>query len=83
MLEHKYTITNLVNAVHNRNDRCSLERVMGALFCQEYPKLMTINSLFGDILTKHRCKFYNFNEYIYDLNQNKLRYPFIKIWTGR
>jgi hypothetical protein len=56
---------------------------MGALFCQEYPKLMTINSLFGDILTKYRCKFYNFNEYMYDLKQNKLRYPFIKIWTGR
>ena len=83
MLEHKYTITNLVNSVHNRNDRCSLERVMGALFCQEYPKLMKINSLFGDILTKHRCRLYNFNEYIYDLKQNKLRYPFIKIWTGR
>ena len=56
---------------------------MGLLFCQEYPKLINIQSLFGDILTKHRCKFYNFDEYIRDFNNNKLRYPFIKVWTGR
>jgi hypothetical protein len=56
---------------------------MGALFCQEYPKLTKINSLFGDILTKYRCQVYSFDEYIHDLKNKKLRYPFIKVWTGR
>ena len=83
MLENKYKITNLINVIRNRNDRCALERVMGVLFCQEYPKLIKINSLFGDILKKYHCRIYNYNEYIGDLKQNKLRYPFIKIWTGR
>jgi len=83
LLEHKYKITNLLTVVRNRIDRCALERVMGLLFCQEHPKIMTVNSLFGDILTKYRCKFYNFNEYMLDLKFNKLRYPFIKVWTGR
>ena len=82
-LENKYRITNLVNVVRNRSDRCALERVMGALFCEEYPKLLKINSLFGDILTKYRCQFYNFDEYIGDLKNKKLKYPFIKVWTGR
>ena len=82
-LQHKYKISNLIHVVRNRKDRCALERVMGLLFCQEYPKLINIQSLFGDILTKHRCKFYNFDEYIRDFNNNKLRYPFIKVWTGR
>ena len=82
-LQHKYKISNLIHVVRNRKDRCALERVMGLLFCQEYPKLINIQSLFGDILTKHRCKFYNFDEYICDFNNNKLRYPFIKVWTGR
>ena len=83
LLENKYKITNLVNVVHNRPDRCALERVMGLLFCLEYPKLLKINSLFGDILTKYRCTIYNFNEYISDFKNNKLKYPFIKVWTGR
>jgi hypothetical protein len=82
-LEKKYKITNLINVVHNRRDRCSLERVMGLLFCQEYPKLIKLNSMFGDILTKYRSKFYNFDEYIRDLKNKQLRYQFIKVWTGR
>lgn len=83
LLENKYRITNLLNVVRNRLDRCALERVMGLLFCQEYPKLMKINSLFGDILTKYRCTVYNFDEYMCDLTNNKIRYKFIKVWTGR
>lgn len=83
LLEYKYNITNLLKVVRNRSDRCALERVMGLLFCQENPKIIKVNSLFGDILTKYRCKFYNFDEYMRDLNNNKLRYPFIKVWTGR
>jgi hypothetical protein len=56
---------------------------MGLLFCQEYPKLIKLNSMFGDILTKYRSKFYNFDEYIRDLKNKQLRYQFIKVWTGR
>lgn len=82
-IDKKYRILNLVYVVRNRKDRCSLERVFGAIFCQEYPKLLKIKSLFGDILTKYRNNLYNFDEYMYDLKFNKLRYPFIKVWTGR
>jgi hypothetical protein len=82
-IDKKYKIFNLVYVVRNRTDRCSLERVFGAIFCQEYPKLLKIKSLFGDILTKYRNNLYNFDEYMYDLKFNKLRYPFIKVWTGR
>lgn len=82
-IERKYKLSGLVHVVHNRKDRCALERVLGAIFCQECPKLIQLNSLFGDILTKYRCNLYNFDEYICDLTNKQIRYPFIKVWTGR
>lgn len=82
-IEKKYKISELVKVVHNRTDRCALERVFGAIFCIEYPKLTIMNSLFGDILTKYRNNLYNYDEYMRDLNNNQLRYLFVKVWTGR
>jgi hypothetical protein len=82
-LQTKYDITKLVSVVRNRTDRCSLERILGLLFCQEYPKLIKIRSLFGDILTKERNFSYYFNDYINDIQQRKIIHPFIKVWTGR
>jgi hypothetical protein len=83
LLQTKYNINNLVSVVHNRTDRCSLERVLGLLFCQEYPILVKIKSLFGDIMTQRRAFNYNYDEYNEDLKSKKVIYPFVKVWTGR
>jgi hypothetical protein len=83
LLENKYNISNLTHLIHNRSDRCSLERILGLLFCEEYPKLMLLNSLFGDIFKTKDAFKYNYNNYINDLNQNKVISPFVKVWTGR
>jgi len=83
MLQNKYNITNLVNAIHNRTDRCSLERVLGILFCEEYPTVLKINSLFGDILKQPRAFNYNYDDYNNDLKRRKVINPFVKVWTGR
>lgn len=82
-IEHKYGITNLVNLIHCRKDRCSLERILGLLFCEEYPKLAKINSLFGDIMKSPRAFSYNYDDYNNDLKQKKILNPFVKVWTGR
>jgi hypothetical protein len=82
-LQNKYNITNLVNVVHSRTDRCSLERILGLLFCQEYPKLLFTASLFGDIMRQPRAFAYNFNDYNNDLKQKRVINPFVKVWTGR
>lgn len=82
-LQNKYNITNLVHVVHNRTDRCTLERIIGLLFCQEYPKLLKINSLFGNIFKQYRAFQYNYEEYHHDLQHKKLVNPFVKVWTGR
>lgn len=82
-LQNKYNITNLVNVVRNRKDRCSLERVFGLLFCQEYPTLLKLNSLFGDILVQKQAFDYNYNQYESDLKHGKVIHPFVKVWTGR
>ena len=83
-LQNKYNITNLIHAIHNRSDRCALERIMGILFCIEYPTIMKIKSLFGNIMQHHMSFQYNYDNYINDFN-NKRRVPevFVKVWTGR
>ena len=83
-LEAKYKLTNLVNVIHNRPDRCSLERIMGLLFCEECPLLRQCKSLFGDIMTKHRAFQYTYQDYETDIVQRRvLVHPFVKVWTGR
>ena len=82
-LQNKYNITKLVNVIHNRSDRCSLERILGLLFCEEYPKLLKIKSLFGDILAQNFAFKYNYHHYDADLKHNKIIYPFVKVWSGR
>ena len=83
MLQNKYNITNLVNSISNRADRCSLERILGLLFCEEYPKLLKVKSLFGSIFKNPRAFIYNYDDYENDLKQKKLRHMFIKVWSGR
>ncbi len=83
MLEEKYGITNLVDSVRNRTDRCSLERILGLLFCQEYKNLTKIKSLFGDIMKHPRAFHYTFNDYFSDFNKQKIVSAFVKVWTGR
>lgn len=82
-LELKYKITNLVNAVHCRKDRCSLERVMGLLFHEEYSQLKYIKSLFGEIRFHYKSFGYHYGEYHKDFEKRKIVQPVIKIWTGR
>lgn len=83
MLENKYRISNLVNVIHNRTDRCALERILGLLFCEEFPKLLRISSLFGDIMKQYRAFNYTYNDYENDLNHKKVVNSFVKVWTGR
>lgn len=82
-LEMKYKITNLVNVIHCRADRCSLERVLGLLFSQEFKQLKYTKSLFGEITNHHMSFRYNYSEYINDFQKRKVFHPFVKIWTGR
>jgi hypothetical protein len=82
-LEQKYSITNLTSAVHNRPDRCALERVMGLLFHQEYPALITVRSMFGNIMKHHQAFHYNYDQYENDRNNKQIKHRFIKVWTGR
>ena len=83
MLESKYKITNLINAIHCRTDRCGLERIMGLLFCKEYPKLKLTKSLFGNIFNHHKAFNYTYDEYINDFKNQKVYGSFVKVWTGR
>jgi hypothetical protein len=82
-IQKKYNITNLLNVIHNRRDRCGLERVLGLIFNEEYTNLFKYNSLFGNISLKQNSFHYTYDMYINDINNKKLLHPFIKVWTGR
>ena len=81
-IEQKYHITNMIKSVTCRNDRCSLERILGIIFFTEYNKLIDIKSVFGCIFTYQRWG-YTFEDYQNDIKKNKISRPVIKVWTGR
>ena len=83
LIQNKYNINKLIQVVKNRPDRCALERVLGVIFCEECPKLLTINSLFGDIFKQPGAFKYNYNDYNNDLSKKRIVHPFVKVWTGR
>lgn len=82
-IEKKYSISNLVNAIHCRRDRCGLERILGLIFCLENRSLEKVGSLFGDILTHHNSFSYTYDNYIQDFTRKKIPGLFVKVWTGR
>ena len=44
-IQNKYNIFNMIHSVKNRKDRCCLERIMGAIFSIESPKLNITKSV--------------------------------------
>lgn len=84
-METKYGLTNLVNVVHNREDRCCLERIFGCIFFNEYKEIQKLRSLLGDIV-KYQTWGYTFDEYMEDYAKKSDRlkkYNVVKVWTGR
>jgi hypothetical protein len=81
-IENKYNITNLVNVVKTRPDRCCLERIFGCIFSTESPTLYRKKSLFGDIMKYQRWG-YSYNEYMQHLKKGTIPRVIVKVWTGR
>ena len=80
MINRKYKLSNLVDVITNREERCCLERIMGAIFYKECMSLYKIHSLLGNIWKYQKWGYTN-SEY---LKQNKYpQLPIIKIFTGR
>lgn len=82
-IQSKYNITNLVHVIRNRPDRCSFERIIGALFCEEWPYLLKIKSLFGNIYSFPNSFNYTFDNYENDIRNKRIPRRVVKVWTGR
>jgi hypothetical protein len=75
---HKYDLRNLLHAVNTRDDRCSLERIMGVIF---YLEANVQKSILGCC---YKIPFgLKFDQYIKLKKQNKLYKPISKVFTGR
>jgi len=82
-IEKKYRITNMVHSVSCRADRCCLERIMGCIFYNEYPAIVKIKSLFGNIAKHHDWRSYTFDKYTMHLKKGTIPHIAVKVWTGR
>lgn len=83
-LEDKYHITNMIELVKCREDRCCLERIFGVLFYTENAKqLNTTRSLLGRIHNHYAAFSYNYEKYMEDIRENRIRQNIVKVWTGR
>ena len=82
-IKKKYNIFNLLTIVKNRQDRCSLERIFGAIFyTEENHNLTKMKSLFGNIFNNQKWA-YTFEEYENDIIQKKISKAIIKVFSGR
>jgi hypothetical protein len=81
-LESKYKITNMLNFVKTRKDRCCLERIFGCLFFTEYNKIFDIKSLLGNIFVYQKFG-YSFEQYENDIKKGKVPKEIVKVWSGR
>jgi hypothetical protein len=81
-MNKKYNINNLINVVHNRSDRCCLERIFGVLFNEEDKSNKKVISIFG-IIHNYQKFGYSFESYMNDLKNKKLPKYVVKVWTGR
>jgi hypothetical protein len=81
-LQNKYKLFNLLHVVKKREDRCSLERIMGILFYIEYPKICSQSSIFGSIFN-YGIWGYTYHSYCNDKQMNKITLPAIKVFSGR
>jgi hypothetical protein len=86
-IESKYHISNMINSVSCRPDRCCLERIFGSIFYSECPSLLNKKypfgkSLFGNIMTYMKWG-YTYDDYQNHFKQGKLPKSIIKVWTGR
>ena len=82
-LNNKYNLTNLLDVIKTRSDRCALERIFGIIYFIETKKRQT---LFGCINYNNsksiECN-YNFDNYINLFNIKKIESYVVKVWTGR
>jgi hypothetical protein len=82
-IERKYKITNLLSNILCRADRCCLERILGCIFSTEYPKVLKMKSLLGDITKRVGFYKYTFDKYNEHLKKGIVPRAIVKIWSGR
>ena len=83
MLNDKYCLTNLIDVVKNRSDRCALERIMGIIYYIETNKITTCFGEINKTNIRSQLNDYTFNEYITSFNKGIILSPVVKVWSGR
>lgn len=81
-IEKRFNIFKMIHVILCRRDRCSLERIVGIIFSICKSQNTRPPSLFGNIFNTQKWS-YTYDNYIKDLNENKINKAITKVWTGR
>ena len=73
----------MLSCVSCRVDRCCLERIMGCIFFTEYPRILKIKSILGNITDRKNSFKYTFEKYNENLKKGFVPRAVIKVWSGR
>jgi hypothetical protein len=83
-IREKYHLFNLLSVVECRTDRCGLERILGTIFCLEFPRLVAVKSLLGSIQNPIMRWGYTYQQHRQHMRKyRRSLVPIVKVWTGR
>jgi len=82
-IEQKYKLSNLVNVIRCRKDRCAFERIIGIIINVECPMSVKVRSIFGSIFNHPKRFEYTFQQYMSDVHHKRPMRKATKVWTGR
>jgi hypothetical protein len=81
-IDKKYNLSNLINVINCRADRCCLERILGCIFFIENPKIIIRKSLLGNIFNYQKWG-ETYQDYKNKFDKKIIEKGVIKVWTGR
>jgi hypothetical protein len=85
-IDKKYDLSNLLEAITTRSNRCAFERIIACLMaCHyiEYKKAYPTHTILLGFIHTYQNWGYTYDQYLADLQTNKITIPFVKVWTGR
>ena len=85
-MNSKYNFFNLLTSIKSRPQRMMLERIFAATLWTEAGLTLETCSYFGNIMSYCEWSFnedYSFSDYTRDRQSGKIKYPIVKLWSGR
>jgi hypothetical protein len=82
----KYNIEKMIPFVDSRKNRIACERIFGLIASHDDPQFVNNPSIFGNYehsFNNRNAGNYNYDDYMQDVNDGKMKVPINKLFFGR